>query len=519
MWQRRVEAPAGMVLRLRPLALACLGLCGAVQALAQSASDPQTRLIALEPRLAVQETFTDNHQPGDPQGAADVITRLTAGLGWRGRTGLLRGYLDYTLTGLVYARHSDRNELQNALSANVAADLIEDRLQLLGSAAIARTAISAFGVQPGGAGDNSSNTTETRTLQLAPTLRGPLGRSVRYKASVAHALTSSADLRQGDSTSTTAALHLEPAERARLGWTLDASSLVSDFKLGRRTRSDRLFGGFSADLRQLDLLLSATAGSESTDIASLERRSYTTWGLGLRWTPSPVTRLEVDIEQRFFGSSHQILAEYRLPRTVFVLRSARALSTSGTQLVGQPSSLVGALANDPSYIRQQPDPILREALARQDLLGRGFNPDAVVNIGALRSAATLQDQLELSGLWTGVRQSVMLMASRTTTRRVDAISTAFDDLWQVDRVRSSNLALNVSHRLTPLSTLALQLGTQRSSSGRGDLSSRQTQAELQFQTRLTPDSTASATLRRAHYATGLRSSDETALLASYGVRF
>lgn len=518
MRRRRAEAPAGVALLLRPLALACAGLGVAAQALAQSGGDPQARVFALEPRLSVQETITDNHLPGDAQGSADAITRVTASLGWRGRSGMVRGYADYALTGVVYARHSDRNELQNALNANVVADLIENRLQLLGSATIARSAISAFGVQPGGAGDNSTNVTETRTLQLAPTLRGPLGPSVRYRASVVQVLTSSADSRVGDSSSTTASLHLEPTERARLSWALDASSLVSDFKLGRRTRNDRLYGGLSADLPSYDLQLSARVGNERSDVASLSPQSNTTWGLGLRWTPSPMARVEVDVDERFFGRSHQIVAEYRLPRTVFALRSGRSLSTSGSQ-VGQTSRLIDALSNDPGLISQQPDPILRQALIRQSLISNGYNPDALVNIGALRSAATLQDQLELSALWTGVRQSVMVLASRSSTRRIDVLSGAVDDLSLVDRIRSSNLALNISHRLTPLSTLSLQLGTQRSSSGRDDLSSRQTQAELRWQTRLTPDSTASASLRRAHYTTGLRSSDETALTASYGVRF
>lgn len=520
MRRRRTDAPAGAVPLLRPLALACAGLGVAAQALAQAGGDPQARVFALEPRLLVQETFTDNHLPGDAQGAADAVSLLSAGLGWRGRSGLLRGYADYTLTGIVYARHSDRNSLQNALNANVAADLIENRLQLQGSAAIARSAISAFGVQPGGAGDNSSNVTETRTLQLAPTLRGPLGPSLRYKASLVEVLTSSADSRVGDSSSTTASLHLEPTERARLGWTLDASSLVSDFKLGRRTRNDRLFGALSADLLPYDLLLSARLGGERSDLASLSPQTSTTWGLGLRWTPSPMARVEVDVDERFFGRSHQIVAEYRLPRTVFGLRSSRALSTSGNQLVAGRSTAYNAVFNDPYYINLQPDPALRDALVRQVLQLNGIDPNAVGNVGALRSTIALQDHLELSALWTGVRQNVLLLVSRGSTRRIDALSSAVgDDLSLVNRIRSSNLALNVSHRLTPLSTLSLQVGTQRNSSGRDDLSSRQTQVELRWQTRLTPDSTAGATLRRAHYITGLRSSDETALLASYGVRF
>ena len=519
MLRRRADAPSGVVLLLRSLALVCAGVGVAAQSMAQSGGDSAARVLAIEPRLSLEETFTDSVQPGNQQSGADAITRLTAGVGWRGRSGMLRGYADYALTGVVYARHGDFNELRNALNANVAAELIENRLQLLGSAAIARSAISAFGVQPGGAGDNSSNVTETRTLQLSPTLRGPLGPSVRYQASVAHTLTSSADSRLGDSTNTSASVHLEPTERALVSWTLDASSLFSDFKMGRSTRDDRLFGGLSAELADYDLLLSARAGTERTDLISSDRQAYTTWGLGLRWTPSPTTRVEVDFDERFFGRSHQIVAEYRLPRTVFALRSGRTLSTSGNQLVAQRDTFYNLAFNDPRNIALAPDPIVRDVLVRQNLLNASIDPNAVGVVGALRSAATLQDHLELSTMWTGVRQTVMLQLVRSSTRRLDTLSNAVDDLSQVDRIRNNTLALNVTHRLTLMSTLSLHLSAQRSSGGRDDLSSRQTIAELHWQTRLTPDSNASASLRRASYKSGPQSSDETALTASYGVRF
>jgi uncharacterized protein (PEP-CTERM system associated) len=499
---------------LGPVGLGCLCLLGTAQA-QEAPSVP--RRIALEPRVSVTETFTDNHNLSSTQAESDAITRLTAGLGWRAQTGLLRGYLDYALTHVLYARHSDRNELQNALNANLSADLLDKRLQFVTSAAIARSAISAFGVQPGGGADGNANTTETRTLQIAPTLRGPLGPELRYTAALGHAITRSANTRLGDSATTNANLHLEPSSQARLGWTLDASHLESDFKQGRASQSDRLFGGLRLNVDDLDLQLTATGGTERTNFISLENTRYNTWGVGAVWAPSPVTRVSAELENRFFGRSHALSIEHRTPRTIFRLRSARSLSTSGNQVAGVRGTAFSLLFDQ--FASLQPDPVLRELLVNRFLVAQGIDPSRIIDTGFLRSAATLQDLQEFSAAWTGPRNAAVLLLSHSKTRRVDTLSNAVDDLARVDEVRIRNLSLNLSHRLTPLSSLNLLLGVQRSSSGQAGLSSRQTQVDLQFSTRLTPDSTASVSLRRAHYTTGLLPYDETALSATFGVRF
>ncbi len=485
---------------------------------ARAADAPSTgRQVALEPRISIAETFTDNYALSSARAESDAITQLTAGLGWRGRSGVLRGYLDYALTGVVYARHNERNELQNALNANVSADLIEDRLQLVTSAAIARSAISAFGVQPGGA-DGNANTTETRSLQIAPRLQGPLGPDLRYTAELGYAVTNAAKATVGDSTSTTANLHIEPVNRAQLGWSLDASHLNSDFKLGRTTQADRLYGGLRLNLDDQDLQLSATGGTESTNLVSLDSARYRTWGLGALWTPSPVTRISAELEQRSFGRSHSVIVEHRTARTIFRLRSARTLSTSGNDIAGVRGTAFDLFFNQLTSL--QPDPALREELVNRLLRDQGIDPLRIIDTGFLRAAATLEDLQEFSAAWTGPRNAAVLVLSQGKSRRVDTLSNAVDDLSNVDVVRTSNLALTLSHRLTPLSSLNLLLGVQRASSSTGGPSSRQTQADLQFSTRPTPSSTASLGLRRAHYINaGLPSYDETALSANFGVRF
>lgn len=509
-----------------PVVLGCLCMLAAASA-ARAADDASTQpRFLLEPRLQVSETFSDNYNASATQAESDLITRVTAGLGWRARSGALRGYLDYALTGVVYARHSDRNDLQNALSANVTADLIDNRLQLQSSASITRSAISAFGVQPGGSGDANSNVTETRTLQIAPTLRGPIGSELVYVAKLGHAITSSANAGIGDSTASTASVHLEPSTRARLGWSLDASHLTSAFKQGRTTQNDRLYGGLSLSVDALDLQLTATGGAERSNLLSLDRTSTTTWGVGAVWVPSPNTRVAAEYEDRFFGSSHALSVEHRTARTIFRLRSSRSLSTSGSQVAGVQGQAFDLFNGQPGIVAQFPDAAQREAFVNDLLRRLNIDPNRVIDTGFLRSAASLQDLLSVSAAWTGPRDTATLTLTRTKSSRADSLSSAVDDFSLVGEIDSTTLSLDLAHRLTPTSTLTLVLGVQRSRGTQStqtaqiDLSNRQTQADLLFTTRLSPDINFSSGLRRTHYNNaGLRSYDETALTVNVVARF
>jgi uncharacterized protein (PEP-CTERM system associated) len=475
--------------------------------------------MALEPRVSAEQTFTDNYD-SSASAQSDAVTRLTAGVGFRARSGALRGFLDYSLSSLVYARHSDRNNLQNALQADLTADLIENRLQVATTASISRSAISAFGVQPGNGTDANSNTTEARSLRIAPSLRGPLGPAMRYTATLGHTITSTsaAAAGLGDSAATTATFRLEPTELARLGWTLDASHQSSSFKQGRDTRTDRINGGLRLNLDALDLQLSATGGTERTDLASLDVRSYNNWGVGLLWTPSPLTRLSADMENRFFGRSHAVSLEHRTPRTVFRIRSSRSLSTSGGQNLG----ITGPAAFVLDFLLQSstPDPVQREIAVRKLLDDLQItDPTRVVSTGFLQSAATVQDQQEISAAWTGQRQLAAVTLSRSKSRRADRFASVLDDLSQSNSVTLTNLSMNLAHRLSPQSSLTLALGQQRTQGDAAAQSSRSTTAELLFSTRLTPESNATASLRRGHYRTGLQPYDVNALTAGYSLRF
>ena len=83
----------------------------------------------------------------------------------------------------------------------------------------------------------------------------------------------------------------------------------------------------------------------------------------------------------------------------------------------------------------------------------------------------------------------------------------------------SNLSVSWSHRLTPGSSLILTLTAVRGNGDAAAQSNRQTRMELAYNTSLTRESFATVSLRRGLYKTALQPYDESALTASYGIRF
>ena len=476
------------------------------------------RALAIEPNAAVSQTLTDNYLLTGAAPAGDLVTRLSAGVGLRSQAGLLRGYLDYSLSSLVYARHSDRNEFQNALRSNLTADLLEGRARLVVDAGISQAAISAFGAQPGAGGLSNANSTELRTLRITPTFQGPLGPGLRYSGSLGYSISEASNTRNGDSNASNLGLTITPAAPGRLSWALDGTQSRSDYKLGRSTESDRVSGQLNLRLDELDLRLNANTGIELSNLATVGRQRNQTWGIGAAWEPSPRIRLAGDLEHRFFGQSHNLSLEYRTPLTIWRLSDARSVSTGDAQagFNGRGTAYDLFFAQ---FASVEPDPLKRADLVNAFLRNNGIDPVAITNPGFLRSSATLDDRQSLSVAYRGVRSTVVVTANRSRTRRLDTVSSANDDLAHAGEVRLSSVALDVSHRLTPLASVSLLLSAQQ---GRGTLAlqdNRQRQMSLTYSTRLTPQSTLSAGGRRSMYQTGLSAYAESAVFASYGIRF
>ena len=497
------------------LALAATGLHAQTATPAEGASG---RAFSVVPSVSISETLTDNSRLVSFGRQSDLITQITPSVRISSTGGRVKGFLNYSLSGLAYARHSQVSNFQNSLSALANVEAVENWAFLDASADISQQSISAFGTQSADPTLVNSNRTEVRTYKLSPYVRGQLADLASYEARLTHTAVSNSSTAASNSSNDEARLRLGGDSPLRvLSWSADATRQVIDYRVGRRTEDDRLRGElhFAID-PQLQLTL--IDGRESNDYVSLDKQSHSTPGWGLDWKPTERTRISVQREQRFFGNSHTYDLEHRTPRTVWSYRDTRDISTG----FGQPTAGSLGTAYDlffAQFASRQPDPALRATLVNNFLQANGIAPTTQVFGGSLASAVMLQRRQELSFALLGIRDTVTFMASRSDARRLDSIVSVADDFSNGNNVRQRGYSVNLAHRLTPLSALNLIASMDRTSGSTAAQSTRLRSISLAWSGRLGPHSSGSLGARHSVFDSATNPYKETAATAALSLQF
>lgn len=475
--------------------------------------------LSIVPSVQVTQTVTSNVKVSPTDRHSESITQVTAGVSVGSRSGTLRGFLNYGLTGRLYARDSSRNSLagQNTLGANADVEVVDGQGFVNVSAAVSQGALSSFAAQTGNDGLSNPNTTEVRTLQVAPRWLGRLGSAVRYAVNGSYGLSSTKASNVGDSAASSLSLQVSSANASRLGWAVDASRQVSGFSAGRTSSSSRVFGSLSLLANDLDLRLGANAGREYSDLTTQSQSGAGTWGMSAVWTPSPVTQLSAQYDERAFGKTYSLGLNYRTPLTVWQLTDTRSLTISGNQLQAGSRGAVFDLYYA-QFASIEPDPLRRIDLVNAFLRSNGIDPSASFRPGLLTSAATLQNQLSLSVAYRMQRGSATLFATRSKSRRADTLSNAADDLASAGQVAQRSIVLSLSHRLTPDLSANLNMSTLTGEGSSAAQANTQRAANLQVSGRLSPESSWSLALRRTLYETSSVPYNESALTATYSLQ-
>ena len=495
-----------------------VGLLG-VAALPADAQEAAPRAgLSVTPEFGIRQTMTDNVLLASTDRHFDLITDLSPRLRIGSNAGRVRGFFDYALHGLVYAHQSSLNSVQQSLSAAGTAEAIDRWAYLDASALISQQYISALGTRSTDPSLVDTNRTEVSSVQLSPYVRGRLGglatyearatwASTRSKNSNANSDTSGALLRVGSDTSTF----------ARVGWSANWSHQVIDFSASGKSQTDRLDGVLTfAATRELSFSL--RAGHETNDLLTLDKKGYKNWGWGGTWTPTERTRLEVAREQRFFGASHNVRFEHRMPRSVWSFSDAQNVVTNAqTGGASAPSTVFDLLFAQFASIA--PDPIQRAALVDAFLQNNGLTRATLANGGFLTSAASVQRNQNASVALLGVRTTVLLSAFRSDGRTLNPAATVTGDLANGNTLHQLGLGVNVSHRLTPLSALSMDFNRTKTSASLGNQQTDLRSLTLTWSNRLRADADLSLSARRALFQSATNPYAESALIADLRLRF
>lgn len=434
----------------RPTAVAAALALVAWPALAQDGA--AGRRVTVTPTFTASETYTET----DSGASRDVrdgefVTRVSPGLRVASRSGRVQGSLDYQLNATWYSKTSEAKSFDNALSASLLAEAVENRFFIDARASISQQSLSPFGTQSADPRTRyNDNRSEVATVTLSPYLVGPLGNFATWQLRYNASLTETSGGTVNDSLTYGPTLTVSSSNTGGLvGWGLLASQQTIDFKGGRATEIERVNAQlfFRPDP---DVTLSVNGGQERTNVGSAFSRTYDNWGAGLRWTPTPRTLIALQGDERYYGRGHSVLVEHRMRRSVVRYTDSRdATSGADPTGVGQPVTLYQLLFLQLASV--QPDPVLRDQLVRDFLRSIGRDPNELVAGGLLGSAVSLQQRRDLSWALLGVRTTLNLQAYNSTTRILDDPN----NTGNTEPVRLWGYSATVSHRLTPRSSLSL----------------------------------------------------------------
>lgn len=510
--------------RLRPLVLAMSGwICAtsaSAQAVAQTVPTDGAEVAPrylLEPRLTAGATLSSNGDlAADAQ--AEQILELSPGVLLVANLPRLKGFVDYSLRGIHYVQGTSDSQLRNALQAFGTLDVYDGRGFIDFGGVVDTESLSIFGPL-GGASEADRNRTETRTWRVSPYWRGLLAGAVTIEARYDWQTASGDNRGNSDVTDETTSLFLSRRVPDQLfGWTANASSSRTDYAVASDTRSDRAQIGLII-VPSATLELTLLAGRERNNIITAQPESYGNNAISVDWRPSERSTARLTVEDRYFGTGHNVLLQHRTARTIW--RYVDTRSAQSAALGARNASLGDAFdLLDGLYATLEPDPVRRAQLVNAELQRLGLSADTQLLTAFLNSSTTLERNQDLSLALLGLRSTVTIAYGRRSSSRLNAFSGQVgDDFDNIARISQSGWSLTWGHRLDPRFGLSATLANERVSTGFTQADSRRTSITVGLTGLLAPRTTASAVLRRTVDRGSGNPYNETALGAFVTHRF
>jgi uncharacterized protein (PEP-CTERM system associated) len=492
---------------------------------AQSALEPSATsgariALTIEPRISATETFTSNGQLSGSNPKSEQITEISPGIHISSNGGRVRGYLDYSLSGVAYAQDSSANGHSQSLNAAATVVAIENRAFLDVSGVISRQAVSAFGTQSVGSAlaNANSNLSETSSYRLSPYVHGQVGDAANYEARYSLMSSRTDSSAASDVTTKDWSLRLGGGSSfSRLAWSVEATRQNADYDAGRDTEAD-LFRASLTYAFMPQFSLTAIGLSESNNYTALTKETHHSGGWGANWSPSDRTKLSFVRENRFFGESHSLSFEHRTGRTVWRFSDSKDVSVAPNQAT---TASLGSIYDlfFSQFATVEPDPVKRSQIVNSFLQANGINSGATVTQSYLTSAVSLQRRQDLSVALLGVRDTITVLISRGEGSQLDTVLGVSNDFATSAVVRQVGLSVNYSHRLSPEASINLTGSQQNASGTSSDQDTTLRALLLNVSTSVGPRTTLTFGGRRVVFQSSTTPYNETAVTCSLLMRF
>ncbi len=449
-----------------PLASLCAALAvswpmfASAQAPPEAPAAPEGRAWNLERSLGVNLTFSDNARLSDADKQKDIFGQASGSLRLLGQFGAVRGAVDYALTGIAFAKQSDLNDVTQFLRAAGTAEIVPQFFFVDAAANIGQQPISLQDVQTSDRSRIGATGTQVRTFSLSPQVRGTLGASVNYDGRFTWADSRASGASIFNTQDTRAAVRVNGGG-SRLGWFVEGSLQNTDGAVGIDNESRLVDIGLTTDLTQA-VKLGVFVGRDWNNFTDDSLRASNTGGFRLTWLPQEPTAVTANYRHRKIGNEHQLAISHRTATMVWALSDTGSTSTGSNK--GASSTTLYDIYSQ-QFLGQEADPVRRDALVRDFLNTQGLNPSTPVVGGFLGAGVTRDRTLAASVAWVGPRSTASLRYATTRSRLIRTRAVAInDDFDAATVIRQRGLTIDMSHRLTPVSSVTV-VGEYRRTAG------------------------------------------------------
>ncbi len=483
----------------------------------------------ITPSITGMMTMTDNVNPGGSgEKQSDFITSVAPAIRIDGKGGRVSGSMFFSWQKNFYADENSYNNDQKFLNATGKAELVEQWLFLDASANISQQPESIFGTQSVGNELVNDNLTETTSYQWSPYIQGVLGGAAEYELRYSNAHTSSTTGLYSSGSGVDNQLwsgRLAGATRfAPLGWTLSAEDQRNEGDQQRDILDTRLTGTLEYQIDP-QVKVSLLTGWESENYSSIDKEDSTFNGYGINWAPTERTSVSIRNEKRRYGDVYTFDFSHRTALTAWRYTDSQNVVLPGEQyyntspITTNYDMIYLQLASDPRYAN---DPLGR-AQATNDLLTLlGIPANSPITGNIMNAQPYLQHQRQASVSLIGANNTVTFSVQSSSNEAIQTGASTLDDFALSQNISQSGASASWARKLTPDTSLTLNLLTSHSSGDNSDDDSRLRSWSLQMTSRLGVRTTAGLGIRHNDYeSTGLYGSDytENAIIGTLSASF
>ncbi len=270
--------------------------------------------IDMQASISSSLDYSDNINLDARNEKNDFILRVTPGIRFKKEGARVKTNLNYSLTGLLYASETDKNDIQHRLNATADSEIIKHSIFLDLDAGITQELLNPnqFASTDGVSG--SQNLTQTYTYGFSPYWRKKWSKYANsvlrydYNELKYDGGNSSSD----DSTSDRVSLDVSSGRAFDfITWNVAYNHRETRYEKSNNV-SDDIMSLVLANQYSRQLQLRLTTGYEDYHSKFIDADSI--WAVGFKWTPSTRNTLDLDIGNRFFGNTYRLDYRHRARR-------------------------------------------------------------------------------------------------------------------------------------------------------------------------------------------------------------